>query len=162
MPKKCLTICDERNRAIVLQWVDDVSVRFLTSDGDLELLIGEDVGSYDSIIVFAELEWGNHECSHFYGIEVAVTLRLRLKMLAPMCVLSFMPKAYFAGLEDLKYNVLKARGTQFLQLPFSSTALLCAFDSVIPLSQRHRRPRRAGSRDWCRWRTSRQERYANR
>ncbi len=118
-----------------MQWVDDVSVRFLTSDGDLELLIGEDVGSYDSIIVFAELEWGNHECSHFYGIEVAVTLRLRLKMLAPMCVLSFMPKAYFAGLEDLKYNVLKARGTQFLQLPFSSTALLCAFDSVIPLSQ---------------------------
>ena len=91
-------------------------MRFVTSDSDLERLTGEDLGGYDSIIVFAELEWGSHALSSFFGIEVAVMLRLRLKMLAPMCVLSLMPMAYFADLEEVKYNILKARGTRFLQL----------------------------------------------
>lgn len=135
MLKNCLVICDERNRPRIAQWLGETPVRFVTSDSDLERLVGEDVNSFDSIIVFAELEWGSHALSSFFGIEVAVMLRLRLKMLAPMCVLSFMPKAYFAILEEVKYNILKARGTRFLQLPFKPQDLLSAFESVMPLSQ---------------------------
>lgn len=135
MLKNFLVICDERNRTCVAQWLGDVHMRFVTSDSDLERLASEDVGGYDSIIVFAELEWGSHTLSSFFGIEMAVMLRLRLKMLAPMCVLSFMPKAYFVGLEEVKYNILKARGTQFLQLPFKQKDLLSAFESIMPLSQ---------------------------
>lgn len=135
MLKNCLVICDERNRTCVAQWLGETPVRFVTSDSDFERLVGEDVNSFDSIIVFAELEWGSHALSSFFGIEVAVMLRLRLKMLAPMCVLSFMPKAYFAGLEEVKYNILKARGTRFLQMPFKPQDLLATFESVMPLSQ---------------------------
>lgn len=135
MLKNCLVICDERNRPRIVQWLGETPVRFVTSDSDLERLVGEDVNSFDSIIVFAELEWGSHALSSFFGIEVAVMLRLRLKMLAPMCVLSFMPKAYFAILEEVKYNILKARGTRFLQLPFKPQDLFSAFESVMPLSQ---------------------------
>lgn len=135
MLKNCLVICDERNRTCVSQWLGEMPVCFVTSDSDLDCLTGEDAGGYDSIIVFAELEWGSHTLSSFFGIEVAVMLRLRMKMLAPMCVLSFMPKTYFAGLEEVKYNILKARGTRFLQLPFKPQDLFLAFESVMPLSQ---------------------------
>ena len=135
MLKNCLVICDKRNRTCIAQWLDETHGRFVTSDSELEHLASEDLGGYDSIIVFAELEWDSHALSSFFGIEVAVTLRLRLKMLAPMCVLSFMPKAYFAGLEEVKYNILKARGTRFLQLPFKPQDLLSAFENIMPLSQ---------------------------
>lgn len=135
MLKNCLVICDEKNRPCVKQWLGGTPVRFVTSDSDLERFTSEDLGGYDSIIVFTELEWGSHALSSFFGIEVAVMLRLRLKMLAPMCVLSLMPVAYFADLEEVKYNILKARGTRFLQLPFKPQDLLSAFESVMPLSQ---------------------------
>jgi len=135
MLNNCLVICNEGHLTFVSEWFGEMSVRYITSDDDLERLASESVSEYDSIIVFAELEWGRHTLSSFFGIEVAVTLRLRLKMLAPMCILSFMPKAYFAHLEDIKYNILKARGTRFLQLPFGSDALFAAFENVIPLSQ---------------------------
>jgi hypothetical protein len=120
---------------LVSKLLGETALRFVVSDSDLDCLAGEDASGYDSIIVFAELEWGSHALSSFFGIEVAVTLRLRLKMLAPMCVLSFMPKTYFAELEEVKYNILKARGTRFLQLPFEPQDLLSGFESVMPLSQ---------------------------
>ena len=135
MLKNCLVICDEKSRRTVSQWIGDTPARFVTSDSDLERFAGEDVSGYDGCIVFSELEWSSHTLSSFFGIDVAVTLRLRLKMLAPICLLSFMPKAYFATQEEVKYNILKARGTQFLQLPFKPQALFLAFENVMPLSQ---------------------------
>ena len=98
-------IGNEDNRTCVLAWIGEQPVRYVTSTSDLERLMEEEVGSYDGIFVFAELKWGNHPLSSFFGIDVAVDLRLRLKMLAPMCIISFMPKSYFNGLEDVKYNI---------------------------------------------------------
>lgn len=135
MQRKYLVIGNEDNRTCVLAWIGEQPVRYVTSTSDLERLMEEEVGSYDGIFVFAELKWGNHPLSSFFGIDVAVDLRLRLKMLAPMCIISFMPKSYFNGLEDVKYNILKARGTRFLQLPFSPENLLFVLENVLPLSQ---------------------------
>ena len=135
MLKNCLVICDEKLQLAVSQWLGDIPVRFVTSDSDLERFTGEDVSGFDSCIVFAELEWGSHALSSFFGIDVAATLRLRLKMLAPMCVLSFMSKAYFTAQEEVKYNILNARGTWFLQLPFKHQDLFTSFENAMPLSQ---------------------------
>ena len=135
MLKNCLVRCDERNRTYVSEWAGYTPVRFVTSSSDLERLASEDVTGYDSILVFAELNWGSHALSSFFGIDVAVTLRLQWKLLAPMCLLSFMPKTYFIGTDDVRCNILKARGTRFLQLPADSKDLCSVFDNVLPLSQ---------------------------
>ncbi len=135
MLKNGLVICSERHRALVLEWLEEATLRFVTSDSELEHLASEDTNNFDSIIVFAELDWNGHSLSKFHGIEVAVTLRLRMKVLAPMCILSFMPRNHFDSLQEVKYNILKARGTRFIQLPFENETLLSAFENVIPLSQ---------------------------
>lgn len=115
--------------------VGEVNARFITSDNDLECVAFEDATCYDNILVFAELEWDQHACSSFWGIDVAVNLRLKLKMTAPICILSFMPKSFFANLDDVKFNILKARGTIFFQLPGGLFSQLTALENTMPLSK---------------------------
>lgn len=135
MLKKCLAICDEQSRETVAKWMGETPLRFVCSDSELEGLASEETASFDGIIVFAELAWGKHALSHFFGIDVAVELRLRMKMLAPMCILSFMPQVYFTGCDEIRYNILKARGSRFVRLPAETNDVVSALESTLPLSQ---------------------------
>lgn len=135
MLKKCLAICDEQSRELVAKWMGETTLRFVCSDSELEGLASEEMATFDGIIVFAELAWGSHSLSHFFGIDVAVELRLRMKMLAPMCILSFMTQAYFTGRDEIRYNILKARGTCFVRLPAQANDIVSSLERTHPLSE---------------------------
>lgn len=135
MLKKYLAICNESNRQVVAQWAGDTPIHFVCSDSDLEYLAGEETENFKGVFVFAELGWEGRSLSQFFGIDVAVELRLRLKMLAPMCIVSFMPKAYFDDFHEIRFNILKARGTCFVRLPAEANDVASALQSIIPLSQ---------------------------
>lgn len=71
---------------------------------------------HDCVIILAELTWNEKKYSDFYGFDIACELRLKYKTLAPIILVSFLPESFFK--DDNRYNILKARGTAFLQLPF--------------------------------------------
>ncbi len=75
----------------------------------------------DFVIILAELTWNSKKYSDFYGFDIACELRLKHRILAPIIMVSFLPENFFNG--DTRYNILKARGTSFLQLPFDSDSL---------------------------------------
>lgn len=106
----------------------------VTCEKELDDLAARDISSFDGALVRAELDWPGHSTNDFYGFDVAIALRLRLKLAAPVCMLSFLPKEYFASQPGIKYNVLKARGTAFLRLPAGSGKVAEAFEGIRPLS----------------------------
>lgn len=77
---------------------------------------------YGYVIILAELSWNGKKYSDFYGFDVACELRLKHKLLIPIVIVSFMPETFFK--DNYKYNILKARGTDFLQLPFEPEELI--------------------------------------
>ncbi len=111
------------------------SLSIITDDVGLESLTAKDVSDYDGVVVMAELLWRDHAPSDFYGMDVAVSLRLRLKILAPICIVSFMNRSFFASQEEVKYNILKARGTAFRRMPVCEGFLEDAFAGILPLSE---------------------------
>ena len=86
----------------------------------------------ESIIILAELPWNGKKYSDFYGFDVACELRLKFQLMAPIIIVSFMPEEFFQ--DNYKYNILKARGTNFLQLPFESEELLKCAGEIRSLS----------------------------
>jgi hypothetical protein len=128
-----LIICDDRQKTYFSQVVKSEDFKFVVSEAEFEKLNVDEVANYNRIIIFAELLWLNKKYSDFYGIDIAVLLRLKLKALSPVCILSFLPKDYFEKFDETKYNILKARGSCFLQLPVSFGKVEDALSCVIPL-----------------------------
>ena len=131
---KCLVICDESERRFFEVSSSTATIVFVTSDAELKQLSETTVNDYDGAVVVAELGWGNHMLSDYYGIDLAVLLRMRLKMLAPLCILSFMSKKHFERKDEAKYNILKARGTCFVQKPCNAELVFSELEKVAPLS----------------------------
>jgi hypothetical protein len=134
MQHSYLIICDDRQKSYFSQLNEKQDFRFILSEAEFEGLVADEVASYHWIIVFAALLWQDRKYTDFYGIDIAVLLRLKLKALAPVCMLSFLPKNYFGKLNETKYNILKARGTCFRQLPINFADAENAASSVVPLS----------------------------
>lgn len=135
MDNRYLIVCPPAEEAFFAQPEWGVSSRTVCSEEAFDALSEKDLTGYAGIIVTAELDWAGHAPGDFYGFDVAVALRLRLKGLAPMCILSFLPRDYFAALSDIKYNILKARGTTFERLPASPEGIVSAMNGILPLSQ---------------------------
>lgn len=130
-----LVICPPEEVGFLSAMLEDAaSVYLVTSDEEFESLASRDLLLVDGALVRAELSWPGHDLEDFYGFDLAVALRLRIKLSAPLCMLSFQPKAFFTSQPGVKFNVLKARGTAFLQLPFEKDAVQEAFDDIHPLS----------------------------
>ena len=135
MLDNCWAICDRTGQAFFSGQAGGENMHFVTSLPELECLVEADFTNCKGVIVFAELLWDGHSYSDFYGIDVAVMLRLRWKLLAPICILSFMPKSFFLSQNEIKFNILKARGTCFLPFPNDPQLALVAMESIHPLSQ---------------------------
>ncbi|MDR1583053.1 MAG: hypothetical protein LBS55_07335 [Prevotellaceae bacterium] len=134
MEERYLIICDEQQKSYFSQVAKGGDFRFVASEAEFEKLNAEEVANYSRIIIFAELLWQDKKYTDFYGIDIAVLLRLRLKALAPVCILSFLPKDYFEKFNEIKYNVLRARGTCFKQLPIGFVDVEKTVSLVTPLS----------------------------
>lgn len=87
---------------------------------------------YDSVIILAELSLNDEKYSTFYGFDIACELRLKHKLLIPIVMVSFMPETFFQ--DNYKYNILKARGADFLQLPFEPKELVKCASEIRSLS----------------------------
>ena len=133
MEHNYLIICDEQQKSHFAEAAKSEN-RFVVSEAEFDKLIADEVANYQRVIVFAELQWQGKQISDFYGIDIAVLLRLRLKALAPICILSSSPKNYFNKFEETKYNILRIRGTCFCQLPCSFEAIKDSLKSIFPLS----------------------------
>ena len=77
-----------------------------------------DIHNFQAIVILSELTWNGKKHSDFYGFDIACELRLKHKVLIPIIMVSFLPAEFFKG--DSRYNLLKARGTSFVQLPFKN------------------------------------------
>ena len=131
---KILIICDERQRTYFRQLEICNKNEFITCEEEFkEFCLAEEVANYKYVIVFAELLWQDKKYAEFYGIDVAVSLRLKLKMVSPVCILSFLPKDYFTNRGEVKFNVLKVRGTTFCQLPSTFETIENSLQLVFPL-----------------------------
>lgn len=89
--------------------------------------------TFDYVIILAELTWNGKKYSDFYGFDIACELRLKDKILSPILIVSFMPETFFQ--DNYKYNILKARGTGFLQLPFEPKELMKSATEFRPLTR---------------------------
>jgi len=107
---------------------------FVTSEAEFDALPANEIADYNHIIVIAELQWDGKKLTDFYGIDIAVRIRLEKKAPLPMCILSFMPKVFFINKNEAKYNVLEVRGSAFIQLP-CSIDITDKISEVQPLSQ---------------------------
>lgn len=115
---KCYRVVVNAHNILVI-WNDRIPNEFFT--GETELLNGppnsvlkED--SFDSVIILAELTGTGKKYSDFYGFDIARELRTIYKILFPIIIVSFLPESFFRS--DRRFNILKARGSSFLQLPF--------------------------------------------
>ena len=88
MQDNYLIICDDRQKSYFSKLKENMDFRFVTSEDEFEKLVTDEVVSYGRIIIFAELLWQGKKYTDFYGIDVAVLLRLRLKVLSPVCILT--------------------------------------------------------------------------
>lgn len=91
------------------------------------------INNINMIVILAELAGSGKKYSDFYGFDIACELRLKHKILTPIVMVSFMPETFFQ--DNYKYNILKARGTDFLQLPFESEELIKSATEIRPLTQ---------------------------
>jgi len=134
MDDNYLIIGDERQRAYVSQLAANANLQYVTSEEEFETLRADKkIERYNRIVIFSELPWEGKNYSEFYGIDVAVRLRMEWRSLAPICILSFMPKGYFAGKKEVKFNILKVRGIAFCQLPCSFETIEKSLGQIIPL-----------------------------
>ena len=134
--ERILVICNPHEAEFLSASIGGkVGVSIVMDEPELEAFTEKDIASFDGAVVMAGLAWRGHAPSDFYGMDVAVSLRLRWKMLAPICIVSFMPKSFFAARGEVKYNILKARGTVFRRMPVSVGFLEGAFDGIWPLSE---------------------------
>jgi len=129
-----LIICDKQLKSYFAKWKKNKNLRFITSKTEFEELVADEIAIFSHIIIFAELQWQNKKYTDFYGFDIAVSLRLRFKLLTPICILSFLSKLYFDKLNKTKYNILGARGTCFKQLPINFSDFLKTISAVTPLS----------------------------
>lgn len=129
-----MIICDDHQKSYFSRLSGNEDFKFVLSETAFEELTTDKIAAYKYIIVFAELQWQDREYIDFYGIDIAVLLRLKLKALAPVCILSFFPKDHIVRNTEIKYNILKARGTCFRQLPVNFDDIENTVSSVIPLS----------------------------
>jgi len=134
MQDNWLIICDKQQKSYFPKLMENKDFRFVASETEFEKLNSDEVANCNRIIIFAELLWQDRKYTDFYGIDIAVLLRLKLKALSPICILSFLPKDYFEKFGEIKYNILKARGTCFRQLPVNFANVENAISAVIPLS----------------------------
>ena len=134
MQEQYLIICDDRQKRYFAQVAKSGSFRFVISESAFENLVADEVENYNRIVVFAELLWQDRKYTDFYGIDVAVLLRLKLKALSPVCILSFLPKDYLEKINEIKYNILRARGSCFLQLPVGFDDVENTLSAIMPLS----------------------------
>ena len=134
MQEQYFIICDERQKSYFLQVAKSERFRFIVSESEFENLVADEVANYSRIVIIAELLWQDKKYTDFYGIDIAVLLRLKLKVLSPVCILSFLPKDYFEKCNEIKYNILRARGSCFVQLPVSFPDVEKTLLSVTPLS----------------------------
>jgi hypothetical protein len=116
-----------------LQLEESNDFRFVTSEAEFEAIHAGEAAKYNRIVIFAELSWEGKNYSDFYGIDIAVSLRMESVALAPICMLSFLPKDYFAKKEEVKFNILKVRGTSFCRLPSPFETIENSLKSIFPL-----------------------------
>ena len=135
MEKKYLIICDDLQKAYITHLSDYKDFRFVLSEKELDEIAFDDFANYNQIIIFAELNWNNKSYSNFYGLDIAVLLRLKFKVLATICILSFLPKEYFDKLDEKRIKIIKARGTCFKQWPVCFSEIESTALPVIPLSK---------------------------
>jgi len=133
MPNIHLIICTPQQKSYFSQSDKSIDYTFVTSEADFEVLPANELVNYNYIVIFAELPWQGKKYTDFYGMDIAVRLRLELKALMPICILSFLPKSYFAKSKDIKFNILKVRGTTFCQLPSSFETIEDSLKSIFPL-----------------------------
>jgi hypothetical protein len=134
MQDNYLIICDEQQKSYFSKLTENRDFRFVTSETEFEKLNSDEVANYNRIIIFVELLWQGEKYTDFYGVDIAVLFRLKLKALSPICILSFLPKDYFGKFNEIKYNILQARGTCFRQLPISFADVENTVSAIIPLS----------------------------
>jgi len=122
------------DRSFGIFWNDILPNSFYRVDDhfqELPINIGKD-DLCKTIIILAELTWNGKKYSDFYGFDIACELRLKHKLLIPIVMVSFMPETFFQ--DNYKYNILKARGTDFLQLPFEPEELVKCASQIRSLS----------------------------
>ena len=112
------------------------NAKIITSQDDLEC-ISSLKNDLKQIIIFCELKWSGRYYSDFYGLEIAQRSRREYKITASFIFCSFLPKSYFYDEKKLtrKSQILKGRGSYFLQLPFIKEKFEDKLKSIIPLSQ---------------------------
>jgi len=129
-----LIICDNRQKSYFSKFEEGKDFSFVTSEAEFETLRSDKkIEQYNRIIIFAELSWDGKNYSDFYGIDISIRLRMELRALAPICILSFLPKNYFNNKEEVRFNVLKVRGSAFCQLPSTFETIENSLKSIIPL-----------------------------
>lgn len=128
-----IIVCDNNHKSYFLQTAKNKDLRFITSETEFEFLNIDEVVQYGRIIIFAEILWQGKKYNDFYGIDIAVLMRLKLKSLSPILIVSFLPKDYFGKDNKVKYNILNARGTCFLRLPITFNEADSMLSGIIPL-----------------------------
>ena len=134
MPNIHLIICTPQQKSYFSKSDKSVDYTFVTSEAEFEAIQANELAKYKNIVIFAELLWQGKKYTDFYGMDIAVRLRLELKALAPVYLLSFLSRRDFGNFNEPKYRVLKARGTGFLQLPVRFDTLDEILPPVMPLS----------------------------
>lgn len=123
------------DNSILVIWNSEISSAIFKEEITLiDASIESDLvkNQYSAVIILAELIGEGKKHSDFYGFDIACELRLKLKQLLPIVIVSFMPESFFK--DNYKYNILKARGTEFLQLPFKTGDLIKCANEIRSLS----------------------------
>ncbi|MDR2385531.1 MAG: hypothetical protein LBD80_07740 [Tannerella sp.] len=135
MENRYLIICDDCQWRYMNEIIPDKNCFYVTSEEELEAFIRDNSAICDRIVIFAELQWDDKPYSDFYGLDIAISMRLDKKMLAPMCILSFLPQTYFEKNNDetVKFNIVSVRGTAFCEFPVTLVGIENAFAPIVPL-----------------------------
>lgn len=126
-----IIICNQNQQDYFSQ-LNRSDIIFCTSEIEVANLINTEI---EAVLIIAELDWPENKYSDFYGIELATQLRLKYKILSPLIICSFLDKKYFIKQNKIKYNILKVRGTGFLQIPFINTDIEKEIETICPLSK---------------------------
>jgi DNA-binding response OmpR family regulator len=73
---------------------------------------------FESVVIVAELDWAGKNLEDFWGFDLAVELRRRYKVDAPVIMVSAFDESLFRGLarKHVKYKLLLGRGVAFLRI----------------------------------------------
>lgn len=90
----------------------------------------------ENICINVHLSFENQKLSNNYGFDIAITLRTKHKVQAPIIFYSPLPKSYFEELSNTqeKYKILFGSGSYFLQIPNSKDEVNKLLEKVKPLS----------------------------